>query len=791
MAKKKSNGTGWVILLIVGLGLITGIPREAWIALSAAILCLFFVWQNLKGAKQRLGSVIAPDMQKTATIPDMGDYPILPSQLEPEPTVSSSNTNQSPPVEEVKKPDEKKAEPSRGSLARASWLRPGELAVVAGINLPDGMIYIGNKYKSNRTGAEPAFINPSMEVAQEEVDTSLPLIDNTPDYSTCSPEARRGYLQWLSEGRKSPTADIGYVFLFFYGLEHRILIDAAIDFVAKRELPLLEAEINRLLMIYGKNNAFNHYAQNLLVYLSRVNIEEKLYLSPPPPTRESSTELPLALLVGLGQLAIDQKPLPAAWALAWGEADPAINQNISMAHCADIFSSLFQQRYKEKYGDGFLLPVNKTKLLIFYRPASAGLIGQEFFQHMGELPNVAVCKAHRDKLRAIFEACQQDLDIYNRFASVNPKKKMSLEGQLLMPMTLWSEALKTELESIKARVGYGLLMVTLEELFLRLSTACETKPLERLSRSQVMALTFALASLHVGIEPDVRADNRTPVLQDTVALFPIESMVAESATFAAYRVTMLAVELACAAVMIDGRIGEPESNILTRHIDAWGYLSPGQRMRLKAYLQPGIRKSNTLLALKNNLEPLSLDNRRAIARFLAHLIQVEGTITPQEVKFLERVYKRFALDSKLVYTDLDSLATPMTLSLPSPTAEVINNTDRINLLKTESLTLVKLLESLFVSDNVTIQPPAEINPQSMTAIATDLPDSTATFLRLLISRDTWEREKLLDIASDMEVKLDDALIEINRKVLAAFNTPLITGEAVITIDRDISAALLV
>ncbi|CNE20158.1 hypothetical protein HB976_03950 [Yersinia mollaretii] len=791
MAKKKSTGTGWVILLIVVLGLITGIPREAWIALSAAILCLFFVWQNLKGAKPRLGPVINTDMQKTAAIPDLGDYPLTPSQLELEHTTDSHSATPNPPEEEDKKPDAKKPEISRGSLARASWLRPGELAVVAGINLPDGMIYIGNKYKSNRTGAEPAFINPSMDVAEQEVDTSLPLIDNAPDYSTCSPEARRAYLQWLAEGRKSPTAHIGYVFLFFYGLEHRILVDAAIDPVAKRELPKLEAEINRLLSIYGKNNAFNHYAQNLLVYLSRVNIEEKLYLSPPPPTRDSSTELPLALLVGLGQLAIDQKPLPAAWALAWGEADPAINQNISMAHCADIFSSLFQQRYREKYGDGFLLPVNKTKLLIFYRPASAGLMGQEFFQQMGELPNVAVCKAHRDKLRAIFETCQQDLDIYNRFASVNPKKKMSLEGQLLMPMPLWSEALKTELESIKARVGYGLLLITLEEIFLRLSTACGTKPLERITRSQVMALTFALASLQVGIEPDVRADNRTPVLQDTVALFPIESMVAESATFAAYRVTMLAVELACAAVMIDGSIGEPESMVLTRHIDAWGYLSPGQRMRLKAYLQPGIRKNNTLLALKNNLEPLSLDNRRAIARFLAHLIQVEGTITPQEVKFLERVYKRFALDSKLVYTDLDSRATPMTLSLPSPTSEVINNTDRINLLKNESLELVKLLENLFVTDNVVVQTPEEINPQSMAAISANLADSTVTFLKLLISRDTWEREKLVDIATDMEVKLDDALVEINRKILAVFDVPLITGETTIAINRDISAALLI
>ncbi|CRX43004.1 Uncharacterised protein [Yersinia enterocolitica] len=333
-------------------------------------------------------------------------------------------------------------------------------------------------------------------------------------------------------------------------------------------------------------------------------------------------------------------------------------------------------------------------------------------------------------------------------------------------------------------------MVTLGELFLQLSTACGTKPLERLSRSHVMALTYALASLQVGIEPDVRADNRTPVLQDAVALFPIESLVAESATFDTYRVTMLTVELACAAVMFDGSIAEPESLILTRHIDAWGFLSPGQRMRLKAYLQPGIRKSNTLLALKNNLEPLSLENRRIIARFLAHLIQVEGTITPPEVKFLERVYKRFGLDSKLVYADLDSRATPMTLSLPSAAIDVVTDVDRVNLLKKESQELVTLLEDLFVTPTAAVQTTEEINPRSMAAITANLADSVVTLLKLLISRDAWEREKLLDIAADMEVKLEDALVEINRKVLAAFDTPLITGDATITIDRDISAALL-
>lgn len=91
-----------------------------------------------------------------------------------------------------------------------------------------------------------------------------------------------------------------------------------------------------------------------------------------------------------------------------GVADPAINQNRSLMHCPDAFSPLFQQRYRDKYGDGFILPVNKTKLHIFYRPASAGLMGQEFIQQVGELPNVAVCKANRDKLRPLIEACQND-----------------------------------------------------------------------------------------------------------------------------------------------------------------------------------------------------------------------------------------------------------------------------------------------------------------------------------------------------------------------------------------------
>lgn len=77
-----------------------------------------------------------------------------------------------------------------------------------------------------------------------------------------------------------------------------------------------------------------------------------------------------------------------------------------------------------------------------------------------------------------------------------------------------------------------------------------------------------------------------------------------------------------------------------------------------------------------------------------------------------------------------------------------------------------LLENLFLTKVVATEDKEEIDPQSMAAIMADMQEGTVTLLRLLISRNAWERDKLTDIALDMEIRLDDILIEINRKILA-------------------------
>jgi len=185
------------------------------------------------------------------------------------------------------------------------WLSAGETIEVAGENITIGLIYVGED-KNRRNGpSEPSLINPKLKVARGIVDISERLTPYWPSYDSISPEARRAYLQWLSSGRKAPHANIGYVFLFFYGLERRVFVDAKTDQAAAADIPIIIAEVERLLSIYGKNNSFNNYASRFVDFLRQGQILARRYQKAPPAPLPYGYEMPVELRIGLGQLAAD------------------------------------------------------------------------------------------------------------------------------------------------------------------------------------------------------------------------------------------------------------------------------------------------------------------------------------------------------------------------------------------------------------------------------------------------------------------------------------------------------
>lgn len=74
--------------------------------------------------------------------------------------------------------------------------------------------------KTARGDIDPCLVDPSKAVASSG-DFTERQTNYWPSYSQISDSARRAYLNWLADGKKHPEADVGYVFLYFYGLAGR------------------------------------------------------------------------------------------------------------------------------------------------------------------------------------------------------------------------------------------------------------------------------------------------------------------------------------------------------------------------------------------------------------------------------------------------------------------------------------------------------------------------------------------------------------------------------------------
>jgi hypothetical protein len=180
------------------------------------------------------------------------------------------------------------------------WVAEREAVMVAGFRIP-GRIYFGRGLSALRgDGAEPALIDPSLPVAASSVGFDPVSIPYWPSYSNIEPGARYAYLAWHAQGRTAPGAPISFVFLYFYGIERRILYDLGAKGGGDDEWASILAEVKRLLSIYGANNSFRGYASRFLDIAEAVRRSPDIN-GPPPEVAAQAYELPAGLKMGLGQ----------------------------------------------------------------------------------------------------------------------------------------------------------------------------------------------------------------------------------------------------------------------------------------------------------------------------------------------------------------------------------------------------------------------------------------------------------------------------------------------------------
>lgn len=667
----------------------------------------------------------------------------------------------------------------------AEWIAAGGSATVHGYTTGD-LVYVGSRLPAmNGHDVEPSLINPKLPIDAQHANSSGGGIDYWPSYSEISAASRTAYLQWLGGGRKDPQVFVGYVFIFFYGLERRVyeLVKGGGP-TGDEALPIAR-EVARLLALHARRSqSFAGYGDSLLDLIA--SIEPRAHAIPRHEPIRPGFGVPMRLKIALGELSVAGKPIPASMALDWIHATHFLNTPAT--RCPNEFELLFHIRYVKQFGDGMIVKPNKTFVDLAYRPASSALDPMTVKRR--DLPDITQLERPIGKLIELARECTASLDSFSRFLGKNADARESLAAFALLPDELVEATPSAEAKALASLIGSrldadGRAHLTAGELlpYVRLA-----KP-DKVSKNEAMLLAQALERIGYGIEPDVRLGG--PVFE------PKEPVVAfrrlpdcPSVASEEYAAATLLLRLGVMVSAADDVVSQFERELLERHIEQRLQLTPGERQRLSAHLAWLIDADLGMTGLKKRLESLPQPSRHTIARLLVDLAATDGHVEAREMKILEKLYALLDLPSADLYRDVHSAHAddedPIAVSQPAPapkgfaiparpipaaTTPAGLDMSRVRLKIAETREVSALLSSIFVEEDAApARPVAETAPQGGTIGTLD--GAHSELLRRLARHESWSREEVEELAAQLALLPDGALETINDYAYATLDEPL-------------------
>jgi hypothetical protein len=691
----------------------------------------------------------------------------------------------------------------------AEWVGPGEGVTIAGHEIPGGLLYLTERAADSRgKWDDPSLINRRLPV-DDRAGEPFDEIGYWPSYSNLTPGNRARYLRWLSGGRIESGVDQGLLFIFFYGLERRVLDELLAGGAWCDELSTIAEEVRRLNGTYTYSNgysSFQGYSDSFLTYLSCC--ESKLHGSmirfPQRATRH--WDVPLDVKVALGQLSSSGKPIAPPWAFHWAYNCPGISLRTPARRCKEEFKSLFLRLYSERYGDGMVISPNKTSLVVEYRPASRA-VSHRSSRLDFELPDVTVLKRPVARLRELVEGCTSQLDDYSR--ALGRKSAASL-GELLaalLPQPLLEDE-SAEDTSVTRDWLAGLLEPD-KPVSVSVGDLLEKLPggeIAQLTRKHWELIAMLLEKLGCGIEPDVRLGGQHPPLDGVVWLFRQDWEPVREAS-RRFRTASALLPFAVMVSSSDGVAAE-ELDLISGQLSQ---LAEWEQARLKARLNLLLGHPPQLHSLRAAVSGIESGQKRSIAQFLLLLAAADGRITPEEVQALERIYGMLDLDPDSLHSDIHALMTmqpseagkapttvmPARLSEPGydlppkPADEgvLVLNADAIERKRQESESVFAFLDAVLGDE----EPPESAEseeteePEEKRDFDLSLDEAHTKLMEGLLASSEMPAEKWSKLCDEVGLLPNAAIGAINEAVLELIDEMLIVSSDPVAVDATVAA----
>ncbi|GCD76293.1 TerB N-terminal domain-containing protein [Komagataeibacter oboediens] len=676
----------------------------------------------------------------------------------------------------------------------ARWVLPGEKVTAHGLEIADGMVYVGNFLTAAPNGGwnadtpAPCLIRPSLKVASGVLQTNLDL-GYWPSYTDITPNQRLTYLLWLASGKSDTSYPMGYPFLYFYGLERRLIADSpSID-----EEVLLISEVKRLRELFGHNSSFVNYSTELLNF-----VEMKHAVTDIPRVEAWKPDLaalgnhmsPL-LQAKLGLHALRGMPLDVDLAIAGILSLPphltGLWPRIATTRARPEFIELTRHRFNQKFPHGFRLRDKKeSRLDLNYRSASQYLHSSIKFEGIDRLPDPA--QLTWTKMIKLCEGAREDLSAFAKVVGKERERADSMAAALMLPAELGERETVRSFRAWLDDLPQPLADVPLEELVPR----CFGSGKAASGLRQARDMSAMLARVGYGMEPDPTYGGTKP--GENIILFRIGDAQGQltpvGADFRTAALIMTAIGPAAKALTL----GQKLVDALTTRLQ----LTPHETKRLTARLRLLPKRLPTLGRLKTIVESIEPEQQTTIASLAASAALTIGETDQDMMVALERLYEAVGLGRRELYTVLHQgnaaaascASEPIVIEdgksrrrghrIPAPPSKaksqegIVIDMSKVGVILRETKEVEEILAPIYEDEAAEIPVPAAVTPTlERETRFVGLGHDQARLLEALVTQPEWPRSGFEAKAHELGLMPDGALEAINEWSYDKFDEELI------------------
>lgn len=517
------------------------------------------------------------------------------------------------------------------------WVPFGETVSIRGQDIAGGGFYLGTP-RSYRD-SQLATIDPTLPFSGQ-ADWCGEGLGYWPRYAGLNDRERGTFLAFLNSERRAVTVGIGYVFLYFYGLEHRLLRGLAAGESGRAEGQQILDELVRLQQHYGSHGSFGRYSQELLAV-------GRFKLGFSDGAASAADGWNLSQHVKAAQAVARQQALNADLAFAWAQALTDEARSTTWDVVRPEIKTRFSQLYAQRFGEGLVIKPGRSRFTLSYRWAGPGE-GMETIQT--DLPDITRSHAPIRPLVALVQQAMGELEALRRV-------RRSKNGTPMAELAAMPEALRGSQVPATFRVLASELDGLLEDQAVasiatsRLIAGCGMAAPDRLGKREATSMIQALEALGFAIEPDVRFHGHPPALDGQVIVFRLPEHAARTPS-PAYAAALLMLQAALAVAGQGSEIIQSELDVAVAAIERQFALPESERRRIEAHVHWLQLNPITLARLENRVRLLPAPEREAFASVLLEIAAADGHVTPAEVRVIERFYRALELDPAQVPADL-------------------------------------------------------------------------------------------------------------------------------------------